>query len=120
KNLDEFMSGLYSGDKGFEELLRSINMPDGRSALKAFVNKLRELLGIPTSETSAFLKVMGLSDDLMREPLRIEFKGRGGEELMYLPENPTRAELEAAVVQTQDNLWDSMKGMYKSENAAAA
>ena len=119
-NLDEFMSGLYTGDKGFEELLRSINMPDGRSALKAFVAKLRELLGIPASETSAFLKAMGLSDDLMREPLRIEFKGRGGEELMFLPENPTRAELETAVVQTQDNLWSSMKDMYKAENAAAA
>lgn len=118
KNLDEFMAGLYSGDKAFENMLRSIDMPDGRSMLKSFVNKVRELLGIPAHETSAFIKALGLSDDLLREPLRINFAGRGGDEIMQLPENPTRLELQAAVVQTQDNLWNSMKGMHKAKNAA--
>ncbi len=118
-NLDEFMAGLFTGDKDFEALLRSIDMPDGLSALKAFVDKIRELLGIPTSETSAFLKAMGLADDLMREPLRINFAGRGGEEIVQLPANPTRTELEREATRSNDVLWNATRGMRGSALAAA-
>ncbi len=120
KNLDEFMAGLWTGDKDFERLMRSIDMPDGRSALSRFVDKVRELLGIPHTETSAFIRALGLSEDLLREPLKIVFDSKGGKEIMQLPANPTRAQLVSEITRTNDLLWNSTKKMGSASGAAAA
>jgi hypothetical protein len=70
KNADEFMAGLYSGDKEFYDFLKSIPV-EGGNALHKLVDTVRKILGIPAKESNALTKAMGLTDDLMAKQLRV-------------------------------------------------
>lgn len=73
KNTDEFMAGLYSGDKKFYEFLKSIPTPNGQSTiLHQFVQTVRKMLGISAKDENALTKALGLTDDLMAQPLKVE------------------------------------------------
>lgn len=73
KNSDEFMAGLYSGDKRFYEFLRSIPVDDGTSTLlNQVVQTVRRVLGIAEKDENALTKALGLTDDLMSQPLQVE------------------------------------------------
>ena len=70
-NADEFMAGLYSGNKEFYDFLKGIPAAGG-TVLNKVVEAVRKLLGIPANESSAFTRALGLTDDLMAQPLTVK------------------------------------------------
>lgn len=70
KNPDEFMAGLYSGHKPFYDFLKSIPV-EGGNALSAFVDSVRRMLGMAPKDVNALTKAMGLTDELMQQPLKV-------------------------------------------------
>jgi hypothetical protein len=72
KNTDEFMAGLYSGDKQFYEFLKAIPTPRGSTVLNTLVQTVRKMLGISAKDENALTKALGLTDDLMAQPLKVE------------------------------------------------
>ncbi len=76
KNVDEFVSGLYSGKKGaqdFHDFLHGIPVSkEGKSLLNSLVTTVRRILGFGANENSTFLKAVGLSDELFKQPIRIQ------------------------------------------------
>lgn len=70
-NADEFMAGLYSGDKSFYEFLKSVPVETG-NVLNQLVDTVRKLLGIPAAEVNGLTKALGLTDELMQQPLTVK------------------------------------------------
>ncbi|QQO90858.1 internal virion protein C [Pseudomonas phage Misse] len=70
-NADEFMAGLFSGDKEFYNFLRTVPVAKG-NVLTEFVEKVRQVLGMAPTERNALTQAMGLTEDLMQQPLRIK------------------------------------------------
>lgn len=110
KNPDEFMAGLYSGHQPFYDFLKSVPVA-GQSALHEFVDKVRQILGIPKGETNALTHAMGLTDELMQKPLHVKTTvvEPGGAHSMYTsgllhspPADPSK--LAAAIIQNEDKL----------------
>lgn len=72
-NSDEFMAGLYSGDKSFYKLLADVPVgPAQRSVLNELVEKVRQMLGLGAKDQNALTKALGLTDDLMQQPLTVK------------------------------------------------
>lgn len=71
KNPDEFMAGLYSGHQPFYDVLKSIPV-QGSNALREFVDKVRQILGIPAGEVNSLTHAIGLTDELMSKPLTVK------------------------------------------------
>lgn len=110
KNPDEFMAGLYSGNKDFYDFLKSIPV-QGTSALHALVDKVRQILGIPAGEVNALTRAIGLTDDLMQKPLTvkstvIEADGKHSVYTSGLLQSPPSdpSKLAAAIIQNEDKL----------------
>lgn len=72
-NSDEFMAGLYSGDKDFYKFLSGIPVDAGeRSLLNVLVEKVRQIMGLGAKDHNALTKALGLTDELMQQPLRVK------------------------------------------------
>jgi hypothetical protein len=71
KNADEFMAGLYSGHKEFYDFLRGIPTTGG-NVLSKVVETVRKILGIPAGESNAFTRALGLTDEMMQQPLSVK------------------------------------------------
>lgn len=67
-NLHEFVAGLYGGPSAFMDHLSSLKANTG-SLLSRAVDLVRNLLGIPENSSTAFLKALGLSDNLIDTPI---------------------------------------------------
>jgi hypothetical protein len=110
QNVDEFVSGLYSGKKGagdFHEFLSGIPVSkEGKSMLNALVTTVRRILGLGANENNAFLKAVGLSDELFQQPIRIKTsvtrKHRGGYKTEHY-ERDMALEVDAVGKRIQDN-----------------
>ena len=70
-NVKEFVAGLYTRDKVFDSLLQSMKDPSNpaKTLLNRMVDTVRRLLGLNRGESNAWLKAIGLADDLMGLPL---------------------------------------------------
>lgn len=110
KNADEFMAGLYSGHQPFYDALKAIPV-EGQSALSALVDKVRQILGIPKADVNALTHAIGLTDELMQNPLVVKTTvvEKSGEHALYTsgllhspPSDPSK--LAAAIIQNEDTL----------------
>lgn len=110
KNPDEFMAGLYSGHQPFYDVLKSIPV-QGSNALREFVDKVRQILGIPKGEVNSLTHAIGLTDDLMKQPLVVKSTviDNAGVHSTYTsgllhspPSDPSK--LAAAIIQNEDNM----------------
>lgn len=110
KNPDEFMAGLYSGHQPFYDFLKSVSI-EGKSALNTLVDKVRQILGIPKAEVNSLTHAIGLTDDLMKEPLVVKTTviDKAGEHSTYVsgllqspPADPSR--LAAAIINNEDKM----------------
>ena len=102
KNVDEFIAGIFSGDKGFHDLLASVKTSE-RTILSRVADVVRKLLGMPVKESNALLKGIGLSTDLMEE--RITTKTRyvdGTHEFASMESNPVQARTKIAGMLDKD------------------
>lgn len=73
-NVDEFMAGLYSGPaaKQFHEFLTTIPVDsNGTTMLNYLVKTVRRILGMKENEHNGLTKAMGLTDELVQQPLRL-------------------------------------------------
>lgn len=76
-NIDEFMAGLYSGApaKKFHDFLASIPVDaQGTTMLNYLVKTVRRILGMKESEHNGLTKAMGLTDELVQQPLIVRNK----------------------------------------------
>lgn len=64
-NLDEFVAGLYSGNKHFINHLQTLRR-EGRSLLKCVIEGICLLLGLLPEQESALSRAMGLADEIMQ------------------------------------------------------
>lgn len=71
-NSDEFMAGLYSGDQEFYKFLASQPAPNGKNVLNTLVERVRQMLGLSAKEQNALTHALGLTDDLMDQPLNVQ------------------------------------------------
>lgn len=110
KNPDEFMAGLYSGHQPFYDVLKSIPV-QGSNALREFVDKVRQILGIPAGEVNSLTHAIGLTDELMQKPLTVKSTviENSGEHSLYTsgllhspPSEPSK--LAAAIIQNEDKM----------------
>lgn len=71
-NMDEFMAGLYSGPraKEFHDFLATIPVDkQGTTLLNYLVKTVRRILGLKESEHNGLTKAIGLTDELVQQPL---------------------------------------------------
>lgn len=116
-NVDEFMAGLYSGDKGFYDFLKAVPVQD-QTLLTKFVDTVRRLLGVPEAEANAFTKALGLTDELMQKPLTVKStvvsKGTPSEYTYGMLHSPPSdpSKLAAAIINNEDKMTvKAAKGM---------
>lgn len=81
KNADEFAAAFYSNDQGFIDALSKIKDPQGQPILSKLVDLFRQLLGLDAGEANAFIRGLGLTDELISKPLDVTVKPRGGVEI---------------------------------------
>lgn len=70
--LEEFVAGLYSGNKGFNEFLQSLQAPHsapGNTVLQKLWDALRRMLGMTKDEADLFRKSIKTVDELIDTPL---------------------------------------------------
>lgn len=72
-DVDEFMAGLYSGSSNYIEFLKGIKLAD-ENLLTKMVRLVRDFLGLNDQETTAFLKALDLTDQLVEKDLRVTFR----------------------------------------------
>lgn len=110
KNPDEFMAGLYSGHQPFYDVLKSIPVK-GSNALREFVDRVRQILGIPAGEVNSLTHAIGLTDELMQKPLTVKSTviENSGEHSLYTsgllhspPSEPSK--LASAIIQNEDTM----------------
>lgn len=71
-SLDEFVAGMYSGKSEFIDFLSKVPSSNGGSVLGKVVEVIRKILGMDPKETSALTKAMGITDELINTPLKVE------------------------------------------------
>lgn len=108
KNVDEFMAGLYSGKSDFHDFLASIPVDkNGTTMLNYLVKTVRRILGFKENEQNGLTKAIGLTDELIQQPLivkntTVRKNGKGGfSEKTY--ERDLSATQAAAGQRIQDN-----------------
>lgn len=70
---DEFAAGIYSGDKKFYEFLKGIPVDGGEATvLSKAVQVIRRLLGVGAKDSNALTKALGITDELMQQPLQVK------------------------------------------------
>lgn len=70
---DEFAAGIYSGDKKFYEFLKGIPVDGGEATvLSKAVQVIRRLLGVADKDSNALTKALGITDELMQQPLQVK------------------------------------------------
>lgn len=95
-NTDEFIAGIFSGEPKFHELLHSVKLEDS-TVLHKIVDVVRKVLGLKPNETTALLKGIGLSSDLMEQRLTVNQRFLDGHVQQYsLPTNPVQARSKVA------------------------
>lgn len=88
-NVDEFMAGLYSGApaKQFHDFLASIPVDaNGTTMLNYLVKTVRRILGMKDSEHNGLTKAMGLTDELVQQPLIVrnsQYKVKDGAQKLW-------------------------------------
>ncbi|MGP2970627.1 hypothetical protein [Serratia marcescens] len=82
-NLDEFVAGLYSGNRDFIEHLQALDK-EGRSLLLWVIEGICWLLGLLPGQESALSRAMGLTDEIMQAP-SVTPEGDAVGELNYSP-----------------------------------
>jgi hypothetical protein len=76
-NIREFVAGLHSDDKMFIAKLRSIKDPKtGQPITTKIVNIFRAILGIPKANTDAYLRALDLTDQLLKQKVKVHVDGR--------------------------------------------
>ncbi|MCO2763051.1 hypothetical protein FA293_31815, partial [Pseudomonas aeruginosa] len=83
--IEEFVAGLYSGDRTFSELLSGItlNDTDERSFLARVWDAILALLSITKEHESALTKAVGLTNQVLTTPLAVKDEGKGTELLHW-------------------------------------
>lgn len=88
KNLEEFVAGLFAGNKdGFTRVMANLPTNGARNALTKMVGVVRKLLGIPPKQENALTKALGITDELMRTKLTT-VNGTTGEATFFAPSGP--------------------------------
>ncbi len=110
-NIDEFMAGLYSGApaKEFHDFLATIPVDShGTTMLNYIVKTVRRILGMRENEHNGLTKAMGLTDELVQQPLivrnkQFKTKKNGTRELYTSFERDMSARTVAAGENIQNN-----------------
>lgn len=112
---DEFIAGLYSGKSDFHDFLASIPVAEGKDTLlNTLVQTVRRILGMDAADTNMLSKAIGLSDNLIQQPLNLTVKHRvvneGGftrSELVHVRRMGKRDDEAAAIQDMEDAAVDS-------------
>lgn len=75
KNPEEFVAGLFAGEKGgLPKLLTKTAGMEKKNALGKMVDTVRKMLGLAPSHSSALTEAIGLTDNLINTPLAVTSK----------------------------------------------
>ncbi|WYW03478.1 internal virion protein with endolysin domain [Pseudomonas phage vB_PpuP-Kurenuki] len=73
QNRDEFVAGLFTNKKAFNEFLASVPVNnDGKTLLTSFVQAVRRILGMGANEESLLTRAIGVSEQLVSQPLQVK------------------------------------------------
>lgn len=100
KNHDEFVAGLYTKNDEFRSFLMSLRLNrEGATVFNRLVNTIRRMLGIPSNEHTVFTRALGLADELMEQPFRVQTlweDGTGKSARVYRTHTPEERPLPTA------------------------
>lgn len=105
KNPEEFVAGLFSGNNGgLPKVLASIPFQSQGNLLTKMVDTVRKMVGLPPSQNNAFIRALGLTDDLMNTKLETSLmKSEGTSIKMYGAPTGTDAQMATTIMQREES-----------------
>lgn len=86
KDVYEFTAGLFWGGSPFTYGLAAMKTSSGTNMLSKMVGVVRKMMGLTSDKESILTKALGITEELMQQPLEIAF---GGRKSVYFAPKPT-------------------------------
>lgn len=106
-NIFEFVAGLYSGNTEFSRVLANMAAPAGGNVLSKVVDAVRKLLGIEPGQMNALTKALGLTDELIKQKVKVELPANVSESARTLfgaPPAGTQAQQTETIINRMEKI----------------